>query len=186
MVRKSRSDKKNTTCKRCGHKCSTPQKLREHLKRKNLCKPLQDKKDIAPIQVSIQEVNQDNNQGKVQVQTPVIHTQKRDRQREKSQAVNQTPVYKPKLQREAPTTHDRNYNRVRNEYVNRYVKKPREHLKTWSARLHRRWVEVTGEECDLPQNLKEYQHLHHDLLQADDEAFEKIQIDSEAGPGPAS
>jgi hypothetical protein len=52
--------------------------------------------------------------------------------------------------------------------------------------LHRRWVEVTGEECDLPQNLKECQRLHHDLLQADDEAFEKVQIDSEAGPGPAS
>ena len=79
MVRKTRSDKKDTICKRCGHECSTPQKLREHLKRKNPCKPLQDKKDIAPIQVSIQEVNQDNNQGKVQVQTSVVHTQKRDR-----------------------------------------------------------------------------------------------------------
>ena len=79
MVRKTRSDKKDTICKRCGHECSTPQKLREHLKRKNLCKPLQDKKDIAPIQMSIQEVNQDNNQEKVQVQTPVVHTQKRDR-----------------------------------------------------------------------------------------------------------
>ena len=105
--------------------------------------------------MSIQEVNQDNNQGKVQVQTPVVHTQKRDRQREKSQAVNQTPVYKPELQREAPTTHDRDYNGVRNEYIDRYARKPREHLKTWSARLHRRWVKVANEECDLPQNLKE-------------------------------
>jgi hypothetical protein len=38
----------------------------------------------------------------------------------------------------------------------------------------------------LPLNLKECQRLHHDLLQANDEAFEKVQIDSEAGPGPAS
>ncbi|GES92707.1 hypothetical protein GLOIN_2v1788036 [Rhizophagus clarus] len=157
-IRKTRSDKKDTICKRCGHECSTPQKLREHLKRKNLCKLLQDKKDIAPIQVSIQEVNQDNNQGKVQVQTPVVYTQKRDHQREKLQAVNQTPVYKPELQRKAPTTHDKDYNRI----------------------------EVTGEECDLPQNSKECQRLHHDLLQADDKAFEKVQIDSEADPGPAS
>ncbi|RGB23383.1 hypothetical protein C1646_774568 [Rhizophagus diaphanus] len=27
MVRKTRSDKKDTICKRCGHECSTPQKL---------------------------------------------------------------------------------------------------------------------------------------------------------------
>src|SRR5436190_18177719 len=66
MVRKTRSDKKDVICKRCGHECSTPQKLREHLKRKNPCKPLQDQKDIASsIQVvvtsqvhAVQEANQ--------------------------------------------------------------------------------------------------------------------------------
>jgi len=62
MVRKSRSDKKNTICKRCGRECSTPQKLREHLKRKNLCKPLQEWKDVAstkvPILAPIQEFKQ--------------------------------------------------------------------------------------------------------------------------------
>jgi multidrug efflux pump subunit AcrB len=52
MVRKRRSDKKDTICKRCGHECSTPQKLREHLKRKNLCKSLQNQRDIT---FSIQE-----------------------------------------------------------------------------------------------------------------------------------
>jgi len=54
MVRKTRSDKKDTICKRCGHECSTPQKLREHLKRKNLCKPLQKQKEVASIQTPIQ------------------------------------------------------------------------------------------------------------------------------------
>jgi hypothetical protein len=36
MVRK---DKKSTTCNRCGRTLATPQKLREHLNRKNPCKP---------------------------------------------------------------------------------------------------------------------------------------------------
>ncbi|CAI2191367.1 12129_t:CDS:2 [Funneliformis geosporum] len=54
MVRKARSDKKGTTCKRCGREYSTPQKLREHLKRKNLCKPLQKQKEVASIQTLIQ------------------------------------------------------------------------------------------------------------------------------------
>src|SRR3954463_5301860 len=62
MVRKTRTDKKDTICKRCGHECSTPQKLREHLKRKNPCKPLQKQKEVAsiqaPIQVSIQKAIQ--------------------------------------------------------------------------------------------------------------------------------
>ncbi|RGB28715.1 hypothetical protein C1646_767471 [Rhizophagus diaphanus] len=33
---------------------------------------------------------------------------------------------------------------------------------------------VSSRECDMPLNLKECQHLHHALLQADDEAFEEI------------
>ena len=60
------------------------------------------------------------------------------------------------------------------KYIDRYARKPREHLKTWGARLRRRWVEVTGEECDLLITLKACQSLHHDLLQADNEAFEEI------------
>ncbi|RIA87057.1 hypothetical protein C1645_828306 [Glomus cerebriforme] len=55
MVRKSRSDKKDTTCKRCGKVCVNPNKLREHLRRKNLCKP----KTNTPIQAPVQEVNQE-------------------------------------------------------------------------------------------------------------------------------
>jgi hypothetical protein len=49
MVRKTRTDKKDTICECCGHECSTHQKLREHLKRKNPCKPLQKQKEIASI-----------------------------------------------------------------------------------------------------------------------------------------
>ena len=80
-------------------------------------------------------------------------------------------------------------------------------MRTWGARLRRRWIEVTGEECNLPKTLKECQRLHHDLLQADDESFENVHAsapstkpeqhptqqnedqrveDPEAGPGPAT
>ena len=47
--------------------------------------------------------------------------------------------------------------------------------------MRQRWIEVTGEERDLLLNLKEYQHLHHDLLQADEETFEEI-ISQEGEP----
>ncbi|CAG8847869.1 9244_t:CDS:2, partial [Racocetra persica] len=61
------NDKKVRICKCCGRECSTSQKLREHLKRKNLCKPLQEanqqpiKENIQkPVQVAIQELIQKN------------------------------------------------------------------------------------------------------------------------------
>ncbi|PKB98850.1 hypothetical protein RhiirA5_430705 [Rhizophagus irregularis] len=65
MVRKTRSDKKDTICKRCGHECSTPQKLHEHLKRKNPCKPLEKQKEVIQaseikVQVESFSVNMSN------------------------------------------------------------------------------------------------------------------------------
>ena len=39
MTRKTKNDKKGTTCEHCGKKCSMPQKLHEHLNRKFPCKP---------------------------------------------------------------------------------------------------------------------------------------------------
>ncbi|CAG8820784.1 16874_t:CDS:1, partial [Dentiscutata erythropus] len=65
--RKTRSDKKDTICKRCGHECSTLQKLREHLKRKNPYKLLQEQKNIASIQIPIKEPIQEDIQEPVQV-----------------------------------------------------------------------------------------------------------------------
>ena len=43
--------KKNRTCERCGYTCATPQKLREHLKRKNPCRP----QNFVPVQAPIAE-----------------------------------------------------------------------------------------------------------------------------------
>ncbi|GBC04113.1 hypothetical protein RclHR1_05520001 [Rhizophagus clarus] len=50
------------------------------------------------------------------------------------------------------------------KFIDRHARKPREHLKTWDARLRQRWFEVTGEELDLPLNLKECQRLHYDNI----------------------
>lgn len=46
----SRKDKKNTTCNRCGKSLATPQKLRQHLNRKYLCKLLEKKDSNTYIQ----------------------------------------------------------------------------------------------------------------------------------------
>jgi len=50
--------------------------------------------------------------------------------------VNQTSVYKPELQREAPTMYDKDYNGVGDEYIDRHARKSGEHLRTWDARLY--------------------------------------------------
>ncbi|GBB86700.1 hypothetical protein RclHR1_13090001, partial [Rhizophagus clarus] len=70
---------------------------------------------------------------------------------------------------------------IQGKFIDRHARKPRKHMKTWGARLRRRWFEVTGKELDLLLNLKECQRLHHELLQADDEAFEE-NIPQEVGP----
>jgi hypothetical protein len=48
----TRLDKKNRTCTRCGYTCATPQKLQQHLNRKNPCKP----QNSDPEQVSMPEI----------------------------------------------------------------------------------------------------------------------------------
>ena len=90
MVRKSRSDKKDTTCKRCGRVCANPNKLREHLRRKNPCRPLSEITASiqvpiqVPIQTPIQEVIQNPTQIPVQVPTTV--------------AINDIPFKNPKIE----------------------------------------------------------------------------------------
>ncbi|CAJ0753220.1 21865_t:CDS:1, partial [Entrophospora sp. SA101] len=43
--------KKNRTCECCGYTCATPQKLHEHLKRKNPCRS----QNFIPVQVPMAE-----------------------------------------------------------------------------------------------------------------------------------
>jgi hypothetical protein len=118
MVRKTRSDKKGTTCERCGHRCSTPQRLREYLKRKNLCKPLQDQKDVAstkvPIQAPIQEFKQHPIRESVQISEPELQT------------TAQNPASKPEL------IHGIDYitKEEAKKWVNPNARKPGEHFRT--------------------------------------------------------
>src|ERR1043165_1205805 len=183
----ARSDKKNRTCERCGKECANPNKLREHLNRKFKCKPI-------PIQTPVPQVK---NQGGIPIPrpqspppVPVIHTRGKDRRGEKPEPIPkiQAPISQEYDPEAGPGPSTQAYRKdqagpskdTQGKYIDRYARKPREHLKTWGARLRRRWVEVTGEEHDLPITLKDCQRLHHDLLQADDEAFEEI-IPKEVG-----
>ena len=101
MVRKTRSDKKSTICKRCSHECSTPQKLREHLKRKNLYKPLQKQKEVASIQTPIQVPTQKANQQAIQtfeIKAKLESFSVNMSNKEKSQIVIPTPIPESELQ----------------------------------------------------------------------------------------
>ena len=128
MVRKTRSDKKDTICKRCGHECSTPQKLREHLKRKNPCKALQKQKEVAsiqtPIQVPIQKANQ-------QAKSSNINTSNK----EKPHVVIPTPV----PEKEALVL-DVDYiiEEEAKNWISPNARKSKEQIKTWEARLQKR------------------------------------------------
>ena len=167
----TRSDKKNRTCERCGKECANPNKLREHLNRKFKCKPI-------PIQTPAPQIK---NQGGPPA--PIVHVQGKDRRREKPEPI---PISIPQDKNQendpeaGPGPSTQAYREGKPSEVeqqnayDKHARKPREHLKTWGSRLRRRWIEVTGEERDLPLNLKECQRLHHDLLQADEEAFEEI------------
>ncbi len=115
MVRKTRTDKKDTICKRCDHEYSTSQKLYEYLKRKNLCKPLQEWKDVTSIKVLILAPIQEFKQHSIQ-----------------------EPAPKPEL------IYGRDYitEEEAKNWVNPNARKPRERIKTWGARLQKRWKEL--------------------------------------------
>ncbi|RIB07014.1 hypothetical protein C2G38_2215633 [Gigaspora rosea] len=172
MVRKARSDKKGTTCKRCGRECSTPQKLRKHLKRKNPCKPLQKQKEVAsiqtPIQVPIQKANQQAIQAS-EIKAQVEIFSENTSNKEKPHVVNPTSVPELEPEKEAPEL-DVDYitEKEAKNWVNPNARKPGEHFRKWGAKLRRRWKELDAV-CLL--TLKEL------------EKYEKI-LNSEGGPGP--
>ncbi|GBB93318.1 hypothetical protein RclHR1_02150005 [Rhizophagus clarus] len=155
----ARRDKKNHTCDRCDKECANPNKLCEHLNRKFKCKPKPVTSPIRPKSPT-PKVPRPRSPSPA----PLVHIRGRDHRMEKP---------KPN-EVERQDTYDNN------------ARKSGEHLRTWGARLHRRWTEITEEECDLPKTLKECQRLYHDLLQVDDEACENDQEDPEAGLGPST
>ncbi|PKK60229.1 hypothetical protein RhiirC2_793631 [Rhizophagus irregularis] len=199
MVRKARSDKKGTTCKRCGRECSTPQKLREHLKRKNPCKPLQKQKEVAsiqtPIQVSIQEANQQAIQAS-EINAQVESSSVNISNKEKSHVVIPTPIPELEPEKEAPVLGvDYITEEEAKNWVSPNARKPKERIKTWGARLQKRWKELDlGVEPFEANDLDGCLTLFHDLELNDPEAvrlptlkeLEKYKKISEpkAGPGP--
>jgi hypothetical protein len=115
----ARSDKKNRTCKSCGKKFASPQKLRQHYNsKKNQCSHQTDK-----IQKSAPKVDQDLEEY---------------------------------------------------EIIDTLARKPNEHPRTWGAGLRKRWIELTGERCDLPITLKACEVLYNDLIQIDEDAIIKV------------
>jgi hypothetical protein len=65
MEKKIRIDKKNRTCERCGYTCATPQKLIQHLNRKNPC-PLRNLTVSAPPTLQPdQEINSNNKHSEI-------------------------------------------------------------------------------------------------------------------------
>ncbi|CAB5214196.1 unnamed protein product [Rhizophagus irregularis] len=196
MVRKARSDKKGTTCKRCGRECSTPQKLREHLKRKNPCKPLQKQKEVAsiqtPIQVPIQEANQQASEIKAQVKSSSVNMSNK----KKPHVVIPTSIPKLEPKKEAPVLGvDYITEEEAKNWISPNARKPRERIKTWGARLQKRWNELDlGVEPYEANDLDGCKTLFHDLELNDPEAvrlptlkelekYEKIS-EPKAGLGP--
>jgi hypothetical protein len=68
------------------------------------------------------------------------------------------------------------------ECIDRLARKPKEHMRTWGSRLRQRWYEITGEKRDLPVTEKACKLYHKDLLQIDEEAYEKIQTEEKPAP----
>jgi hypothetical protein len=191
MVRKTRSDKKDTICKCCGHKCSTPQKLREHLKRKNLCKLLQKQKEVAFIQKASQQAIQAS-EIKVQVESSSVNMSNK----EKPHVVIPSSVPELESEKEAPVLGvDYITEEEAKNWISPNARKPREQIKTWGARLQKRWKELDlGIESYEANDLDGCKTLFHDLELNDPEAVrlptlkelkkhEKI-LESEGGPGP--
>jgi hypothetical protein len=184
MVRKSRSDKKDTTCKRCGKVCANPNKLREHLRRKNPCKPLQKQKEVASIQVPIQKANLQA------IQVPEVQVE--------SSSVVSTPVPEIEPEKKALVLGiDYITEEEAKKWVNPNARKPGEHFRTWGARLIRRWKELDLGDHDRPEDLNQCMLLCHELEQLDPESvrpptkeeleeYEKREINPEGNKSSSS
>ena len=130
----AKSDKKNTTCASCGYKFTRPAKLRQHYQ-SNKNQYNQPPEDNTPTPVP-------------RPQSPppalVVHVRGKDRRKEKPEPI-QTPILQDKNQENdpeagpGPSTQEyrerRHSKDTQGKYIDRYARKPKEHLKTWGARL---------------------------------------------------
>ena len=144
MVRKIRSDKKDTTCDRCGRILANPNKLREHLRRKNPCKAKTDTSIQPPIQMPIQTFIQ------APVQAPPVQESNQQLIQEVIQEPVQIPIQinkesdqipKPESLVEVKNLPSRNQLIRTRLTINKH---PEESLKEWATRLADRIDELTG------------------------------------------
>jgi hypothetical protein len=144
-----RSDKKDTTCVCYGYKFTRPAKLRQHYQStKNQCSP---SPEISDRKKGQKKVNVPRPRSLSPAPAPVVHTKEKDRRKEK---VTPTPVPEPEPKKETPPPKPE-LTFTKDQVDDKNARKPREHLRTWSARLRRKWIKVTGEECDLSKTLKD-------------------------------
>ena len=139
-----RSDKKDTTCACCGYKFTRPAKLRQHYQsKKNQCN--------LPPEISSQKegrkkANVPRPHSPSPASAPVVHARGKDRRKEKPETI-QAPIPQDKNQENDPEAgpgpstqayREGKPNEVstRGKYIDRLARKPKEHLKTWGARLH--------------------------------------------------
>jgi hypothetical protein len=165
MVRKTRSDKKNTTCDRCGRTLANPNKLYEHLKRKNLCK-------LRTVnQEAIWDPNQTTIIQSIRLASEAIPIPPKNEENRRDQREKQVPI--PILGRDYIT------NEKAEKWVNPNARKPREHLRTWRKRLVKRW-----EELGLCHDLEQYEEdAVRPSTKEELEKYEKMSK-PEGGPGP--
>ena len=134
----ARTDKKNRECICCGKILVTSQKLRQHYaSTKNQCRlPLTSSNPVQDPNPQVKDQGDLVPRPRSPTSTPVVHVQGKDRRREKPEPI-------PKMQDKdqggdpGPSTqaYDLELTAREGKYIDRHARKPREHLKTWGARL---------------------------------------------------
>jgi hypothetical protein len=154
----ARKDKKNRTCERCGHQCATPQKLREHLNRKNPCRPC-----ISPVLLP-----QHQSTLTISRNPEVLHIPEMIQNPELLPEQNSKILLENVSQVVESETHGFTIKNANDRLSGETVKQ-------WGSRLRKRYKELTYENYEQPRTLKACQVLYDTLLQIDEEAYSYIE-----------
>jgi hypothetical protein len=108
-------------------------KLREHIKRKNPCKPLQKQKEVASIQAPIQVIQTS------EIKAQAVSSSVNMSNKKKPHVVTPTPVPELDLEKKALVLGvDYITEEEAKNWISPNARKPRERIKTWGARLQKR------------------------------------------------
>jgi len=154
----ARKDKKNRTCERCGHQCATPQKLREHLNRKNPCRPR-----ISPVLLP-----QHQSTLTISRNLEDLHIPKTIQNPEPLPEQNSKILLENVPQVVESETHGFTIKNANDRLSGETVKQ-------WGSRLRKRIKYLSLKDRGQPKNLAECKALYDELLQMDDEAYGYIE-----------